>query len=377
QGDGDLGAIGLAEIMHAANRGENICVVFINNAIYGMTGGQMAPTTLVGQKTITTPDGRKMELDGSPMRISELIAALDAPIYVERAVLSTPSEIMKARKALRKAIKNTIERKGFSFVELLSGCPVGLKSDPVKINDFLDSQLAEIFPPGVFRDCAATAPEKSMPVPVTDAERIIELLTADEKCSEAVTPNGVFPEILRIKIAGAGGQGVLSLGALLAQIGKMAGYYVSFLPAYGPEMRGGTANCSVIISRSLIAAPVVDNKIDLLIALNEPSLLRYENAVNSNGRIVYDASACSMPEKTNMIQLPGGSLAAGQLGNVKAGNIILLGACIASWGKPNNQQEKLYNLAQAAIAAQFSGNAGVMQLNLAALELGMNTLEQN
>ena len=119
QGDGDLAAIGFNEFIHTVNRGENICYIFVNNAIYGMTGGQMAPTTLVGQKTSTTPRGRDAALDGLPFRVAEIVASQPNPVYVERVALSTPKEIMKARAAIRKAIKNTAERKGLSFVEVL------------------------------------------------------------------------------------------------------------------------------------------------------------------------------------------------------------------------------------------------------------------
>ena len=127
QGDGDLGAIGLNEFLQTANRGENMAVFFVNNAIYGMTGGQMAPTTLPGQKTVTTPLGRSVQSEGYPLKVAEMVAALDSPVYVERVALSSGSNILKARAALRKALQNTIDKKGFSFVEFLTGCPVNLK----------------------------------------------------------------------------------------------------------------------------------------------------------------------------------------------------------------------------------------------------------
>ncbi|HUU69699.1 MAG TPA: thiamine pyrophosphate-dependent enzyme, partial [Planctomycetota bacterium] len=123
QGDGDLAAIGTAEIIHAANRGENICVFFVNNAVYGMTQGQMAPTSLVGQRTATTPRGRDPKNEGYPIRMCELIATLQAPAYVERVTVSSPANIRKAKKAIRKAFQTQLDGKGFSFIEILSPCP--------------------------------------------------------------------------------------------------------------------------------------------------------------------------------------------------------------------------------------------------------------
>jgi 2-oxoisovalerate ferredoxin oxidoreductase beta subunit len=123
QGDGDLAAIGTAEIVHAANRGEKITVFFVNNAIYGMTGGQMAPTTLVGQKSTTSPWGRRPGNEGYPLHMAELLSTLEAPVYIERVALCDNKNIMKARRAVRKALENQRDGNGFSFVEILSPCP--------------------------------------------------------------------------------------------------------------------------------------------------------------------------------------------------------------------------------------------------------------
>ena len=123
QGDGDLAAIGTNETIHAANRGENLTVIFINNAVYGMTGGQMAPTTLIGQKTATTPLGRDAQLQGYPLKISELLAQLPGVKYVERASLQSPQDILKTKQAIREAFKNQMDNVGFSLVEILSPCP--------------------------------------------------------------------------------------------------------------------------------------------------------------------------------------------------------------------------------------------------------------
>src|SRR6201997_4771490 len=131
QGDGDLAAIGTAEIIHAANRGENITVFFVNNAIYGMTGGQMAPTTLVGQKSTTSPWGRRPVNEGFPIHMAEMLSSLEAPAYIERVGLGDNKSIMKSRRAVRKALENQRDRRGFSFVEILSPCPTIWGKDPV------------------------------------------------------------------------------------------------------------------------------------------------------------------------------------------------------------------------------------------------------
>src|SRR6516164_5792114 len=152
QGDGDLAAIGTAEIVHAANRGEKISVFFVNNAIYGMTGGQMAPTTLVGQKSTTSPWGRRPANEGYPIRMAELLATLEAPAYIERVAVSDNKNIMKARRAIRKAVENQRDAAGFSFVEILSPCPTVWGMDPVEARNWVAEKMIPIFPLNAFRD---------------------------------------------------------------------------------------------------------------------------------------------------------------------------------------------------------------------------------
>ena len=148
QGDGDLAAIGTNETIHAANRGENLTVIFINNAIYGMTGGQMAPTTLPGQKTATTPEGRDVLVQGYPLKISELLARLPAVKYVERVSIFSPAEIIKAKKAIRLAFQNQINNVGFSLVEILSACPTYWGMSPVKAMQWIREEMVKEFPLG-------------------------------------------------------------------------------------------------------------------------------------------------------------------------------------------------------------------------------------
>jgi len=152
QGDGDLASIGTAEIVHAATRGENITVIFINNAIYGMTGGQMAPTTLVGQKTTTSPFGRDPNHCGYPIRVAEMLSTLEAPYYIERVSLHDVPNIIKAKKAFKKAFENQIANRGFSLIEVLSTCPTNWGLTPVESMRWLKENMIPYYPLGVFKE---------------------------------------------------------------------------------------------------------------------------------------------------------------------------------------------------------------------------------
>ena len=154
QGDGDLASIGMAEIMHAAGRGENITVIFLNNAIYGMTGGQMAPTTLVGQRTTSSPGGRDAEMQGFPLRMSEIIARMDGASYVVRRSLHDPANIRKAKKAIRTAFETQMRGLGFSMVELLSTCPTNWGLSPVNSLTWLEEHMLPIYP---IADCKVSS----------------------------------------------------------------------------------------------------------------------------------------------------------------------------------------------------------------------------
>jgi 2-oxoglutarate ferredoxin oxidoreductase subunit beta len=148
QGDGDLAAIGTAETIHAANRGENITMVFINNGIYGMTGGQMAPTTLIGMKSQTTPYGRRVDLNGYPLRITELLATLPGTYYVTRQTVHTPAAVRKCKAAVKQAFENQKLGKGLSFVEIVSNCNSGWKMTPVQANKWMEENMLPNYPVG-------------------------------------------------------------------------------------------------------------------------------------------------------------------------------------------------------------------------------------
>ena len=152
QGDGDLASIGTAEIVHAAHRGEKITVIFVNNAIYGMTGGQMAPTTLIGQKTSTSPFGRTKEQAGLPIRMSELLATIPGAAYIERVSVHNPAHVRKAKQAVKRAFQTQIDQKGFSLIEFISTCPVNWRMTPSQALKWVEENMIPYYPLGVFRD---------------------------------------------------------------------------------------------------------------------------------------------------------------------------------------------------------------------------------
>ncbi|MDE6158291.1 MAG: 2-oxoglutarate oxidoreductase [Muribaculaceae bacterium] len=157
QGDGDLAAIGTAETIHAANRGEDITIIFINNGIYGMTGGQMAPTTLLGMKTATTPYGRRSDLNGYPLNITDLQTRLDGTCYVTRQAVHTPAAVRKTKAAIKKAFANTTAKKGTSIVEIVSTCNSGWKLTPAQSNEWMVEHMFEKYPLGDLKDVESKA----------------------------------------------------------------------------------------------------------------------------------------------------------------------------------------------------------------------------
>ena len=155
QGDGDLASIGMAETVHSATRGENITIIFVNNAIYGMTGGQMAPTSLPGQVTQTSPYGRDTATAGFPIRVSEMLSTLDGPEYIERVAVNNVKNVNKAKKAIKKAFQNQIEGKGFSLIEVVSSCPTNWGMTPSKALQWVEEKMIPYYPLGVYKDRTA------------------------------------------------------------------------------------------------------------------------------------------------------------------------------------------------------------------------------
>lgn len=327
QGDGDLAAIGTAEIVHAANRGEKITVFFVNNAIYGMTGGQMAPTTLVGQRSTTSPWGRRPVNEGFPLHMAEMLSSLQAPVYIERVALSDNKNIMKARRAVRKALELQRDGAGFTFVEILSPCPTIWGKDPVEARKWVAEKLIPAFPVQVFRDQKIEVPNNNVPPHKT----VEEIVTGERKAAAEAMVKGRQHHFqhLGIKIAGFGGQGVLLLGQLLAEMGMREGLEVSWLPSYGPEMRSGSAHCHVCLSKERIGSPVL-SKPDVLIAMNEISLRKFAAQVVPGGTIIYGRE--QLPEdleipQAQVICIPASEIA-DRLGSAKVANVVMMGALL-------------------------------------------------
>lgn len=335
QGDGDLAAIGGNNILQAANRGENIVVFFINNAIYGMTGGQMAPTTLEGQVTTTTPYGRNTDTDGYPIKMSEVLSQLTAPNYIERVSLHDAPHIRKTRNAVRKAIKNAKERKGFQFVEVLSTCPSGWKMDPVKSMQWVKEKMLPLYPLGVYRDLGDEAKITTRPVPVLEPAAVWEKLGISAE-ADVDFPRGDVAEKFKkmsIRVAGFGGQGIMVTGQALASVALEYGYNVSWLPSYGPEMRGGTANCSVNIQDGTIGAAEAV-KPSMLLAMNRPSLEKFEEAIEAGGTLIYNSTLIDIePTRTDIsvYAVPVTGIA-DELGNTRVQSMVNIGAYAAITG---------------------------------------------
>ena len=180
QGDGDLSAIGSGEILHAANRGENITVIFVNNAIYSMTGGQAAPTTLIGQKSTTTPCGRSAANEGYPLRVSEMLATLEAPVYIERVALGDNKQIAQAARAIRRGVENQVKGLGFSLIEVLSPCPTIWKMSAVDAQRWVRDVMEKTYPLGVLCDRTKEARSHAMPAGVPGLEELPRLLDIPE-----------------------------------------------------------------------------------------------------------------------------------------------------------------------------------------------------
>jgi len=335
QGDGDLSAIGSAEILHAANRGENITVIFVNNAIYSMTGGQAAPTTLLGMKSTTTPNGRNAATEGYPLHVSELLSTLQAPAYIERVGLGDNKQIAQTARAIKRGLENQVQGLGFSLIEVLSPCPTIWKLTPVEAQHWVRDVMEKEFRLGVFCDRTKERILSADLRPVTPEPALDELPrilgVADEGLPEgnaaALTDDKAID--LEVRIAGFGGQGVLLFGEVLAEAGLDAGLEVSWLPSYGPEMRSGTSNCHVRLSSQSIDSPLVTSP-NVLVAMNEPSLRKFDKSVRAGGWVIYNGQefpADCVRDGVHVLAFPFTELA-DALGNKRAANMVMLGALL-------------------------------------------------
>ena len=333
QGDGDLASIGMAEIMSAAQMGLPITIIFVNNAIYGMTGGQMAPTTLMGQKTATSPHGRDRYM-GQPLKMAELIAQLDGPIYVERVALFDAKQRVRAEKAIHKAMKLQVEGKGFSFVEVLAECPTHLKMTPEETEKWVKEVMTTIYPLGVKKD-VETESWYHPPKPIFDPQLVVDSFGATTEVPQRYCtsfPSHVAKNDISLKLAGAGGDGAQTAAMLIAQAGINEGFDATHIPSYGPESRGGTSYADVHVAADEVLSPSAATP-DVLIAFNAPSLAKFASKVKKGGTIVYDSSvihdAPPAPEGVRQFGIPFTGIAT-ELGKPVVKNVVALGALQAA-----------------------------------------------
>ena len=259
--------------------------------------------------------------------MAEIIAGLEAPVYVERTTCTDQKNIMRTRKAIRKALRLQKEKKGYSFIEILSACPTNWKKSPKESIEWIQSDLEPYFKPGVYKDISEEVEPFTQAEECKDVDTILESLELTKGASQSTVPQGFGEK--RIKFAGFGGQGVLTGGLLLAKTGMEIGLNVSWIPSYGPEMRGGTANCSVIISDKRIASPLV-NTPDILVAMNGPSLDAFEKDVKAGGIILVNTSLVDRKverEDVEVVYAPLTDIAL-DLGFKGAANSVAIGALL-------------------------------------------------
>lgn len=333
QGDGDLASIGLAETVATAQLGTPITVIFINNATYGMTGGQMAPTTLMGQVTATSPEGRN-QYNGQPMKMAELIASLDGPVYVERVALYWPAGRKKAARAIKKAVQLQVEGRGYSFIEVLAECPTMLRLTPEKAEEWVKENMVPVFPLGVKKDITVE-PWFKPATPVFEPKAFLKTVEAGTDAPKRFCqgfPAHLDPHDISMKLAGAGGDGAQT-AAMLVAIGAInEGFDGTHIPSYGPESRGGTSYADVHVAKDEVLNPASPTP-DILIGFNAPSLAKFGLTVKKNGFIIYDSSVAKDVKpgdpSVTVLGVPFTEIAQG-LGKLVVKNIVALGALQAA-----------------------------------------------
>ena len=333
QGDGDLGAIGFNNAFQAASRGEHFGCIFVNNSLYGMTGGQMAPTTLEGETTTTTPFGRDPSLTGHPLHVCEVFNQLKAPVYIARVSVADTKRILQAKQAIRRVFELQRDGKGYALLEILAPCPTNFKMDPLKAAAFCMGEMEREYPLGVFRDAAAE-PAPASPAPESPYLKVkatprvatcMELFGERDEIPPAVD-DAAFSE-KRFKFAGYGGQGILSLGLCVAEAARLELRHTLWFPSYGPEQRGGSANCSVVVSGLPIGAPTVEHP-DVLVCMNLPAYERFVGDVVKGGTVIVDETvpvSVPPPEGVRLIRWPAIRMAE-EFGVPKAANTMMLAA---------------------------------------------------
>ncbi|QLH74525.1 MAG: 2-oxoacid:acceptor oxidoreductase family protein [Methanomassiliicoccales archaeon] len=354
QGDGDLGAIGFNNAFQAASRGEHFACFFVNNSIYAMTGGQMAPTTLPGQRTTTTPFGRDVVAAGYPLKVCEVLDQLEAPVYIERVSVADTKRIMQARKAIRKALEVQRDGKGYAFVEILSPCPTNWRMDALRSAEFVTEEMEKVFPLKCFRDRSEMPAPERMKVP---RKSIAELIGPSEEGMDQ-RPDQSFKE-KSLKFSGFGGQGILSLGLVIAEAAGRSGRYVSWFPSYGPEQRGGYASCSVVISGTEVGSPTVDSP-DVLVVMSQPALDRFLPTMKEGGVLLHESGLSvpdAVPSGVKVYSFPAAKIAADN-GVPKAQNTAFLGA-LTALGLHSIEEEHILS----ALDNSFSAKPSLIEKN--------------
>ncbi len=369
QGDGDLASIGLAEIVSTAQLGIPITVIFINNAIYGMTGGQMAPTTLMGMRTSTSPAGRA-PMTGLPMKMAELIASLDGPVYVERVALFDNKQRTRAKKAIKKAIELQAQGKGFTFVEVLAECPTHLGLDPEQAEEWVKTNMVPIFPLGVKKDVPSKEWTSAWRTPGFDAASLAPAIGAGAGAAQRFAsgfPQTPWGRDIGIKLAGAGGDGAQTAALLVTRAAINEGFDSTHIPSYGPESRGGTSFADVRIAAKEVLSPDVAEP-DVLVAFNAPSLARFGPAVRRGGYAVWDRSVIrdvpALDPSVRAVAAPCTEIAR-ELGQPLAKNVVALGALVGATGL--FPPESIL----AALRQALAGKRGQVSLNEEAFRRGI------
>jgi 2-oxoisovalerate ferredoxin oxidoreductase beta subunit len=292
----------------------------------------MAPTTPLGARTTTSPRGRSSKVEGYPLRMCELLATLEAPAYIERVALTDPKHHMRARKAVRRALQTQIDGLGFSFVEVLTACPTGWKMTPPDAVQWVEKVMFPVFPPGVYKEKRLNGVPEPPTVPVkggrVGGERPAEPDHAAIK--PGALASGEMPPV-SIKLSGFGGQGILFAGVALAEAGMREGLQVSWIPSYGPEMRGGTAHCHVRLSPESIPSPLI-NRPTVVMAFNEPSAEKFAPELLPGGLLMVNSSLvkyASDRKDIQIVRVPATEAAHGA-GNPKVANMVMLGAYLGA-----------------------------------------------
>jgi 2-oxoisovalerate ferredoxin oxidoreductase beta subunit len=372
QGDGDLASIGIAEVLHAAQLGVPITVLFVNNAVYGMTGGQMAPTTLAGQRTPTTPFGRSRTM-GEPLRVAELLAGLDGPVYVERVALYDNRQRVRAQKAIRKGLQIQVENRGFALIEVLAECPLHLDKSPHDAERWVRDVMTKTFPLGVKKDVTGSRePWPDTTRPVFGGEALAAAVGASNQ--PAARFCGGFPTLtgrgeIAMKLAGAGGDGAQTAALVLVRAAINEGFDATHIPSYGPESRGGTSYADVRLAETEVLSPAAPAP-DVLVAFNAPSLARFGPTVVDGGIVLYDSA--TIPERPDLpgrriVPVPLARIANG-LGRLTVKNVVALGGLA---GVTHLFPDATFS---AALRDAFRGKPALLPLNEAAFAAGVQAV---